>query len=153
MNIRANLLAGLWVVVLAVCSPGAFAQSKANTPEQSVPAASKAASAAQDIPPGMKQYFVALLLSGPNRNQSPEESDKLTAGHRAYIHQQGTAGKYVLAGPFTDDGRIRGIIVVAVASAQEASDIVGHDPAVLAGRLAVEIHPALLPSLEGVVKY
>jgi uncharacterized protein YciI len=56
-----------------------------------------------------------------------------------------------LAGPFVDDGRIGGIIVVAVDSKEEANQIVNHDPAVLAGRLTVEIHPAWLPSLDGAI--
>jgi hypothetical protein len=50
-----------------------------------------------------------------------------------------------------DDGRIRGIIVVAVDSKEEANQIVSHDPAMLAGRWTVEIHPAWLPSLDGAI--
>jgi len=99
-----------------------------------------------DVAPKMKQFFVAFLLAGPNRNQPASELEKLQNEHLAYIRKNVEAKNYVLAGPFEDDGRIRGMIIVAANSAEAANGIVAQDPAVLAGRLAIEIHPAWLPT-------
>jgi uncharacterized protein YciI/uncharacterized protein YndB with AHSA1/START domain len=99
-----------------------------------------------DPAPKMKQFFVAFLLAGPNRNQPATELEKLQNDHVAYIRKNVEAKNYVLAGPFKDDGRFRGMVIVAANSAESANGIVAQDPAVLAGRLAIEIHPAWLPT-------
>ena len=99
-----------------------------------------------DIPKGMRQYFFALLVKGPKFSQaaSEQELDHLQAQHLAYIRSQREAGKYSLSGPFLDDGTIRGILIINAGSADEARNIVNKDPMVKIGRLAVEIHPAML---------
>jgi len=104
-----------------------------------------------DIPKNLKPYFVALLLVGPNRDQHPDKVKEIFAAHVAYIHQQIRTGKYAFAGPFLDGGRIEGIIIATVESAQEAQEIISRDPAITAGRMTFELHPAMLPSLDGVV--
>jgi hypothetical protein len=48
---------------------------------------------------------------------------------------------YYLAGPLTDGGTIRGLCVFKAASLEEARAFEDDDPAVKAGRLAVEAHP------------
>jgi uncharacterized protein YciI len=57
--------------------------------------------------------------------------------------------KLVVAGPFGDNGPLRGIFVFKVASLDEARALTETDPAVQAGRLALDIHPWLVP--EGVL--
>jgi uncharacterized protein YciI len=57
--------------------------------------------------------------------------------------------KLVVAGPFGDDGRLRGIFVFRVDSLDEARNLTQTDPAVQAGRLALELHPWLVP--EGIL--
>ncbi len=57
--------------------------------------------------------------------------------------------KLVAAGPFGDDGMLRGIFVFRVGSLEEAQQLCATDPMVKAKRLAVELHPWLVP--EGIL--
>src|ERR1043165_3193469 len=70
---------------------------------------------------GMKTYVMAFLKAGPNRNRPREEAQKLQAAHRANINRLAREGKLVLAGPFADDGDLRGIYIFDVATVAEAT--------------------------------
>jgi uncharacterized protein YciI len=89
----------------------------------------------------MKKYFLCLLKTGPNRNQTEEEAKKIQEGHMAHINKLAAEGKIHLAGPMGDDGDIRGILVFDVETLEEAYALEGEDPAVKAGRLIMDIHP------------
>ena len=99
-----------------------------------------------DIPKGMKQYFIGFLVKGEkyDPNMSKAEHESLLQQHLAYIRSQAEAGKYKLAGPFLDEGNISGILIIDAPSRDEAKQIVSKDPMVQAGRLAIELHPAML---------
>ena len=100
---------------------------------------------AADTGPGgfeMTTYYVGLLYRGPK--WTPEhtpEIEKLQQAHLANIQKMGESGKLLLAGPFTDNGDLRGIFVFRVASVEEAKNLAETDPAVQAGRLRIELHP------------
>lgn len=105
------------------------------------------------IPKGMKHYFIGFLVKGPkyDANVPKEERAQLFQKHIAYIRSQAEAGKYKLAGPFLDDGNIGGILIIDTATEEEAKQIVAGDPMVQAGRMAPEIHPAILADLSCVL--
>lgn len=90
---------------------------------------------------GMKVYVMAFLKRGPNRDQDSLEAARLQAAHMANIHRMAEEGSLVLAGPFMDDGDLRGIYVFNVSSVEEAQALTATDPAIKAGRLAMELHP------------
>ncbi len=90
---------------------------------------------------GMRQYVMALLKAGPNRDRSPEEARKLQAGHMANINRLAAEGKLVLAGPFADNGPLRGIYIFDVATVAEAEALTRTDPAIQAGSLVMELRP------------
>ena len=101
-----------------------------------------------NFPKGMKQYFMGFLVRGEKSGQ-PIAKDQLNAlqqQHLAYIRSQAKAGKYALAGPLLDNGRIRGVLMINAASAEDAKNIASADPMVKSGRLAVEIHPFMVAS-------
>ena len=90
---------------------------------------------------GMHNYVMALLKAGPNRNRPAEEAQRLQAAHMANINRLAAAGKLVLAGPFADDGVLRGIYVFDVPTIAEAEALTKTDPAIQAGQLVMELHP------------
>ena len=65
---------------------------------------------------GMRLYVMALLKAGPNRDRPPEEARRLQAAHMANIRRLADQGKLVLAGPFGDDGQLRGIYLFDVST-------------------------------------
>ncbi len=90
---------------------------------------------------GMKQYVMAFLKAGPNRNQDSVEAVTLQRAHLDNIKRLANEGKLVLAGPFLDDQEVRGIYVFNVTSVEEAEELTSTDPAIKAGRLVMELHP------------
>ncbi len=89
----------------------------------------------------MKQYVLCFLKKGENRDQSPEEATKIQEGHLAHMAKLAEENKIHIAGPLGDDGEIRGIVIYNVPSVAVADSLTSLDPAVKAGRLAVELHP------------
>ena len=102
-----------------------------------------------DFPKNLKPYFIALYVKGAKADapQSKEERDTFVRQHTAYLRSQVEAGKYLLVGPFTDGGQIRGMAVINAASPQEARALAEADPGVKSGRMAIEIHPGILPDI------
>jgi uncharacterized protein len=90
---------------------------------------------------GMKVYVMAFLKKGPNRSQDSTEAARLQAAHMANIQRMAREGSLVVAGPFMDDGDLRGIYVFNVSTVDSARALTESDPAVKAGRLAMELHP------------
>ncbi len=101
----------------------------------------------------MKKFetaYLAFLTRGPKwtpeRTPETEETQK---AHLANINKLAQSGKLVVAGPFGDNGQLRGIFVFKVESLDEAKELAATDPAVKAGRLALDVHAWLVP--EGIL--
>lgn len=90
----------------------------------------------------LKTYYFGLISRGPKwtADRTPE-TDKLQAGHMANINNMAKAGKLVIAGPFDKAGNYAGVFVFKVETLEEAKALSAADPAVQAGRLAVDVHP------------
>ncbi len=89
---------------------------------------------------GMKPYVMAFLKSGPNRSQDSLETSRLQRAHLDNITKMAEAGQLLVAGPFLDDGEIRGVFIFN-ATMEEARKLTQTDPAIQAGRLEMELHP------------
>ncbi len=90
---------------------------------------------------GMRKYVMAFLKKGPNRTTDKVEADKLQAAHMANIGRLAKEGKLAIAGPFLDDGELRGIYIFNVETVEEAKKLTETDPAIKAGSLIMELHP------------
>ncbi|NNF21577.1 MAG: hypothetical protein HKN67_06530 [Saprospiraceae bacterium] len=88
---------------------------------------------------GMKKYVMAFLKKGPNRDLDSIKAAELQMAHLENIGKMAEAGKLVLAGPFLDDGALRGIYIFNVSSLEEAETLTNTDPAVQAGSLTLEL--------------
>ena len=89
----------------------------------------------------IKQYWFVMLTKGSNRTQDSVTAAKIQDGHMANITSLYNAGKLKVAGPFGDDGDWRGIFIFDCATKEEVEKLLETDPAVVAGRLAYDIHP------------
>ena len=90
---------------------------------------------------GMKQYVMAYLKRGPKRDQDSATAEQLQKAHLENINRMAEEGKLVVAGPFMDDGDVRGIYIFNVSTVEEAKVLTETDPAIKAGRLEMELHP------------
>lgn len=90
---------------------------------------------------GMRVYVMAYLKKGPNRSQDQATAAVLQQAHLDNIGRMAKERKLVLAGPFMDDTEVRGIYVFATSNIEEAKAWTSTDPAIQAGRLAMELHP------------
>jgi uncharacterized protein YciI len=90
---------------------------------------------------GMKRYVMAFLKSGPNRNHDSITAVNLQRAHMNNIQRMAEEGSLIIAGPFLDDGDLRGIYIFNVESIEEARELTATDPAIQAGRLEMELHP------------
>lgn len=88
------------------------------------------------------KFYLCLLKKGPGWTLAGTgDTDVLHQKHVAYIMTLLTSGKATIAGPLTDNQDIRGVYIFRASSPEEAKDWADADPAVVAGHLAVEMHP------------
>ena len=81
-----------------------------------------------------------MFLTFPRRI-SFVEVEKIQKAHLENITKLVQTGKLCVAGPFLDDGDLRGIFVFDVPTLEEAKSLTETDPAIKSGRLSYEIHP------------
>jgi uncharacterized protein YciI len=97
----------------------------------------------------MTAYLAFLVRGDKWTPDKTPETEAIQKAHLANIGRLAEMKKLVVAGPFGDDGTLRGIFVFRVDSIEEARSLAATDPAVQAGRLALQIHPWVVP--EGIL--
>jgi uncharacterized protein YciI len=118
-----------FVCLVVLLASIAFAQSAVQKPESA------------NTKPATNLYFVFLNRPSNAPTYSKEKSEEIQAGHMANIKRLHGEGKLVMAGPFMDDTTLRGIFVFKAKSIDEVKGWIATDPAIIAGRLAGDVHP------------
>lgn len=94
------------------------------------------------------QHTLVLLVRRPDAPElSDEEADALQDAHLAFRANLRDQGYLIAGGPLRDqdDDRLRGISVMSV-DPETARTLANADPAVQAGRLAVEVMTWMVPA-------
>jgi len=103
-----------------------------------------------DTPQKFMTVYLAFLVKGEKWTaETTPQTEEIQKLHMANIHRLADMKKLVVAGPFGDDGTLRGIFVFRVASLEEARALTLTDPAVQAGRFTLDLHPWVVP--EGIL--
>ncbi len=90
----------------------------------------------------MKKYYFVFLNSVPDAKElDSAKMSEIQAGHLANIGKMFDEGKCKLAGPFIDKDPMRGILILDVATEEEARKLMSVDPAVTNGFLEPVIRP------------
>lgn len=101
------------------------------------------------LPLRLTTVYLGFLKRGPNRKEGDGETpevQQLQKDHLANINRLAAMKKLVMAGPFGDDGDLRGIFVFRVASMKEAEDLTATDPMIKIDRLRLELHEWKVPA-------
>jgi len=86
----------------------------------------------------MKRYVFMLLKQGPKQDQDSMTLSNMMKGHMKHINEMAATKKLVVAGPFEDGDKYRGILIFDVDSISEALRIEASDPAVAGGRFEMQ---------------
>jgi uncharacterized protein YciI len=86
--------------------------------------------------PAMAAHAFCLVLRGPGWAGAAQPD----AEHERFVDSLRAAGAVAAAGPVEDDRDLLGIIIFKGSSAEEAGKALDQDPAVRAGRIAIEYH-------------
>jgi len=98
-----------------------------------------------ETPQKMMTAYLAFLVRGEKWTaEKTPQTEEIQKAHLANIGRLAEMKKLVVAGPFGDNGNLRGIFVFRVGSLEEARTLTLTDPAVQAGRLALDLHPWLV---------
>jgi len=96
----------------------------------------------------LEKVYFGFLKKGPNRKDGDDknpEIQELQKAHLANINRLAETKKLIVAGPFGDDGDLRGIFVFRVASMKEAEELAATDPMIKIDRLRLDLHPWNVP--------
>jgi uncharacterized protein YciI len=141
---RTVLSASLLATLAAGCATGRGASAPG---PEAAPTAEAPRAAAPEKKFSMRMYYMAFLRRGPTwtKERTPQAIEE-GKGHMANIERLAKCGKLVLAGPFdvpadAPPDAMAGIFIFDVATREEAVALTEQDPAVRAGRFAMEVLP------------
>lgn len=90
----------------------------------------------------MSHYVVGFLRNGPAWTaEETAETRRIKEGHMANVRKMVDSGKLIVAGPFEDNGELRGMFIFNVTSVEEARTLAEPDPLIQSHRMVLELHP------------
>jgi uncharacterized protein YciI len=125
--LMAIVLAAAAVSDVAKTTPAAYADSAATA------APPDTARGNDDLKPPipMGRYLFGILRKGPNwSTERTAKTEQIQAGHMANIRRMSKSGLLVAAGPFLDNGDLRGLFVFRADSVKDVLPEVALDPSI-----------------------
>ena len=127
-------ICSIFIILFAACilffSESAFSQENKDTSNTNP----------GEIQWEMKTYYFVFLNAVKDRPVIDSATAmEIQIGHMANLERMYLEGKSKLAGPFMDGGEMRGIVILDVASEEEAREQMSRDPAIINGRLEAVI--------------
>jgi uncharacterized protein YciI len=92
-------------------------------------------------PASLEQLVFGILENGPNASQDAAGAGGLREKHLVYIESLYARGTLAVAGPFGDDGPMRGVLIYRVKDVAAAMALAADDPLVKAGRVRLIAYP------------
>jgi hypothetical protein len=93
-----------------------------------------------------RDVLLGLLRRPENAPDYPKERlEEIQRGHMANIEAMASSGDLVIAGPFGDDGALRGVFVFGTTDEARVRELASKDPAFEAGRLVMDLHRWSVP--------
>ncbi|MGC2290144.1 MAG: YciI family protein [Thermoplasmata archaeon] len=106
-----------------------------------------AAQSEVDRLPMMATYVLGLFRRPADLPVIPaEEVERIQEGHMGNIRRLTEAGELIVAGPFTEDTHLRGVLVFSTSSVERARELTANDPALVQGRLLLDLYTWYAPA-------
>ena len=125
-------------IIGALLLPMSGAAQESKAPSAADPALAKQLGADER---GMRNYILVILKTGPHRVPDGPARDEMFKGHFANMKRLADAGQLAMAGPFDGKADWRGMFIFAVATQEEAEQLVATDPVIKSGEMIAEYHP------------
>jgi uncharacterized protein len=104
-------------------------------------AAAPAGASGETPGPAMGNYVFGLFRKGPTWSAArTPASDSLQREHLSHLGRMWADGILLGAGPFLDDGELRGILIFRDDSLAALRAAASGDPTMVSGRLSLELH-------------
>jgi len=95
-----------------------------------------------DAPVGLARLYMVMYMKGALwSDEDKPEMTELRKKHLEYLANLGQSEHGLVAGPVTDDGSLRGIVILRTANEILAKKVASEDPAVKAGWVTVDVLP------------
>lgn len=97
--------------------------------------------------PEMANYVFGLLRRPTDLPVIPEEEvNRIQEGHLSTLRRLTEAGELIIAGPFTEDVNLRGVLIFTTSSIDRARELTANDPALVNGRLLMDLYTWYAPA-------
>jgi uncharacterized protein YciI len=77
---------------------------------------------------------------------SEEETNRIQEEHLGHLRRLTEAGELIIAGPLREDGPLRGVLIFVTSSVDRARDLAANDPALVNGRLLLDLYTWYAPA-------
>jgi uncharacterized protein len=97
--------------------------------------------------PPMARYVLGLLRRPSGAPSLPSaDLERIQESHLAHLRHLLEAGELITCGPLEEETDLRGILIFRTDSLAHARELMGADPAVVSGRLVLDLYTWYAPA-------